>query len=346
MPRRRLSEQQLKRIQAIQDRRRRQRETRAEQQLAEAGATEDGTAQSGRVAVRHGANLAVESADGQIIHCVSRRHIGEPVCGDRVIWQPTAAGTGVVIAIEPRHSLLSRPDGGGRSKPLAANLTQIAVVFAPEPAPAGDLLDQYLIAAEHIGVQALLLCNKSDLLDEHQRPQDQRTQGFFASLAAYERIGYPLLYLSMRERSGMASLLESLQQQTSLLVGQSGVGKSSITQALLPDQAVQIGQLSRATGLGRHTTSTSSCYRLPGGGHLIDSPGVRSFRLPPLSRAELEQGFREFRPHLGHCRFADCSHDAEPDCAIRAAVAAGQIIPERLAIFHRLGKRLTRSAAS
>ncbi|MBK1647962.1 ribosome small subunit-dependent GTPase A [Rhabdochromatium marinum] len=341
MPRRRLSEQQLKRIQAIQDRRRRQRETRAEQQLAEAGAAEDGAAQQGRVAVRHGANLAVEGADGQIIHCVSRRHIGDPVCGDRVIWQPTGAGTGVVIALEPRHSLLSRPDGGGRSKPLAANLTQIAVVFAPEPAPAGDLLDQYLIAAEHIGVQALLLCNKSDLLDEHQH-----TQGFFASLAAYERIGYPLLYLSMHQRFGMASLLECLHHQTSLLVGQSGVGKSSITQALLPDQAVQIGQLSRATGLGRHTTSTASCYRLPGGGHLIDSPGVRSFRLPPLSRAELEQGFREFRPHLGHCRFADCSHDAEPDCAIRAAVAAGQITPERLDIFHRLGKRLTRSTAS
>lgn len=334
MPRRRLSEQQLKRVRAIQARRRQQRETRAEEALA---ASTDGAARAGLVAVRHGANLAVESEDGQIIHCVSRRNIGDPVCGDRVIWESTGTDSGVITALEPRQSLLSRPDTTGRGKPLAANITQMVIVCAPEPAPAGDLIDQYLVAAEHIGVRALLLCNKSDLLGA------QAEQAFLAKLADYPRIGYPLLCLSARDGRGLAPLSKHLSDQASILVGQSGVGKSSIVQALLPDREIQIGQLSRATGLGRHTTSATTCYRLPTGGHLIDSPGVRSFRLPPLSARELEHGFPEFRPHAGQCRFADCRHDAEPDCAIRAAVADGRITPQRLAVFQRLRERLAPS---
>jgi ribosome biogenesis GTPase len=337
MPRRRLSEQQLKRVRAIQARRREQREIRTEEALADTGA---GAPRTGLVAVRHGANLAVACEDGQIIHCVSRRNIGDPVCGDRVIWESTGAGSGVVTAVEPRQSLLSRPDTTGRSKPLAANISRLVVVCAPEPAPAGDLIDQYLVAAEHIGVRSLLLCNKLDLLDA------QAEADFIASLADYQRIGYPLLSLSAREGRGLEPLNDYLRHQTSILVGQSGVGKSSIVQALLPDREIQVGQLSQATGLGRHTTSAASCYRLPGGGHLIDSPGVRSFRLPPLSASELEQGFPEFRPHAGLCRFADCRHDAEPDCAIRAAVADGRIASERLAVFQRLRERLAPKAGA
>ncbi|WPL16925.1 Putative ribosome biogenesis GTPase RsgA [Thiorhodovibrio winogradskyi] len=336
MPRRRLSEQQLKRVRAIQERRRQKHDIRAEEQIACAG---DATTLTGLVVVRHGANLAVERDTGQVIHCVSRQHIGDPVCGDRVIWRSTGEGTGVVTAIEPRQSLLSRPDATGRGRPLAANLTQLVVVCAPEPLPSGDLIDQYLVAAEHIGVHALLLCNKSDLLGTATEA------AVIGKLALYRHIGYPLLTLSARDREGLDALSEHLRDEISVLVGQSGVGKSSITQAMLPDQEVQIGQLSRATGLGRHTTSAANCYRLPDGGHLIDSPGVRSFRLPTLSTGELELGFREFRPHLGQCRFANCRHEVEPDCAIRAAVDGGQIAPERLAVFHRLLKREDRSAA-
>lgn len=335
MTRRRLSEQQLKRVRAIQERRRQRDEIRREKLLADGlgdqlDECEDQAPRAGLVVARHGSNLAVEDAAGQIFHCVSRRHIGELVCGDQVIWVPTDAGMGFVTTLEPRHSLLSRTDGAGRNKPLAANLSQMAIVVAPEPAPAGDLIDHYLIIAEHIGVQALLLCNKSDL------PDTASSQPLLERLSSYRRLDYPVLQVSARDPNTLEPLRATLRDQVSMLVGQSGVGKSSITQALLPDQEVRIGQLSRATGLGRHTTSTASCYRLPGGGHLIDSPGVRSFRLPSLSQTELEQGFREFRPHLGHCRFANCRHDAEPDCTIRAAVDAGEIAPERWEAFQRL----------
>ncbi|EIC19455.1 ribosome small subunit-dependent GTPase A [Thiorhodovibrio frisius] len=336
MPRRRLSEQQLKRVRAIQERRRQRDDIRREQDLADPAdqALQTGLPQTGLVVARHGANLAVENDHGQVFHCVSRRHIGDPVCGDRVSWTPTDAGMGLVTALEPRQSLLSRPDGTGRNKPLAANLTQVAIVVAPEPPPAGDLIDQYLITAEHIGVRALLLCNKSDLL------ADAPAQLLLERLSLYRRIGYPLLQVSARDPGGLEPLREVLRGELSMLVGQSGVGKSSITQALLPDQEVRIGQLSQATGRGRHTTSTASCYRLPDGGHLIDSPGVRSFRLPPLSQTALEQGFREFRPHLGQCRFADCHHGVEPDCAIRAAIESGEITSERWEAFQRLIHRL------
>jgi ribosome biogenesis GTPase len=127
------------------------------------------------------------------------------------------------------------------------------------------------------------------------------------------------------------------------LLGQSGVGKSSLVKALLPDQDIQIGRLSRATGLGRHTTSASTCYRLGSGGALIDSPGVRSFRLRALDRGDLERGFREFAPHLGRCRFADCRHQQEPDCALRQAVADGVVAARRLESFHLLAGELERA---
>lgn len=328
MPRRRLSEQQRRRIEAIRARRQQQRETRTECLLA--AATRPEAPIAGLVAARHGANLAIEREDGGILHCVSRRHIGEPVCGDQVICERTGAGTGVITELKPRASLLSRADGAGREKPLVANLTRLIIVVAPEPPPAGDLIDHYLVAAERGAVPALLLCNKADLMGEpNQHP-------VMMALGVYQAIGYPIMQLSTRQPESLTALRALLGDGISLLVGQSGVGKSSITQALLPDREVQIGQLSRATGLGCHTTSAARCYRLPEGGHLIDSPGVRSFRLPALTRSELETAFREFRPHLGRCRFANCRHDAEPECAIQAALAAGHITPARWQAFQRL----------
>ena len=332
MPRRRLSERQIARIRTIQERRRQHLAERTEAALDAAEAESPGAAepQAGTVVVRHGANLAVEDARGQVHHCLARRNIGHPVCGDRVVWQPTADGNGVVTAIQPRSTVLSRPDYSGRDKPLAANLTRIAVLIAPEPAPAGYLLDQYLVAAELIGVPALIVINKMDLL------APDAAGDFLARYAHYQGIGYPLLPISLREAQGVEPLTTALAGETAILVGQSGVGKSSLVKLLLPDQAVQIGRLSAATGLGRHTTSAATCYRLPGGGALIDSPGVRSFRLGEVDRATLERGFRELGPHVGRCRYRDCRHDQEPECAIQAAVAAGAISPERLASFHAL----------
>lgn len=334
MPARRLSERQKARIHQIQDQRRQRLDQRALEALTE---IEVDQPQLGLVVVRHGSDLAVEDREGRVWHCLARQHIGHPVCGDRVVWQATGPDRGVVTAIQDRTSRLARPDYSGRTKPLAANLTQLVVVLAPQPEPSTYLLDQYLAAAEGMGVAALIACNKMDLLAAPARA------ALAARLAPYPRIGYPLVWLSLHGGEGLAPLAERLAGETSILVGQSGVGKSSLVQALLPDLEIQIGRLSQATGLGRHTTSAASCYRLPRGGYLIDSPGVRSFRLSLDDPGELVSGFRDIAPLIGHCRFANCSHDREPGCALKAAVTTGELHPERLANFLHLAAALERS---
>lgn len=327
MPRRRLSGRQLERIRAIQERRRQRLEVRTERVLEQ---IDDSEPREGRVVVRHGASLAVEDAQGLVHHCQTRRNIGHPVCGDRVIWQPSEPGAGVVVALQPRETELSRPDYSGRDKALAANISLMVVVIAARPEPSGYLVDQYLVAAALIGVDAMIAVNKMDLLDDAARTD------FLHRFAHYAKIGCPVLPVSVKGSPGLDRLLPHLSGRTAILLGQSGVGKSSLINALLPDQELQIGRLSQATGLGRHTTSAATCYRVGDNGHLIDSPGVRSFRLGDIARTDLERGFREFAPHLGGCRFADCRHLHEPDCAIRAAVEAGDIAPQRLANFHHL----------
>lgn len=335
MPRRRLSERQVERIQRIQDRRRSKVEARAELVLTQ---LDDEVARNGLVVVRFGANLIVEDTEGTCHHCVTRQHIGHPVCGDQVVWQPCGPSAGVITAIHPRKTLLSRPGANGQDKPLAANIGLLIIVIAPEPAPTGFLMDQYLVAAERISVPALILCNKMDLLDDSER------KAFMARLEHYAKIGYPLLPLSLKQDPRLGPLRERFAGRTGILVGQSGVGKSSLIKALLPDQDIQIGAISGATGLGRHTTSAATSYRLDSGGRLIDSPGVRSFRLGPIKRAELEHGFPEFRPFIGRCRFSNCQHQQEPDCAILAARTEGAITADRLLAFQQLAKAGTDSA--
>ncbi|MEA3274483.1 MAG: ribosome small subunit-dependent GTPase A, partial [Pseudomonadota bacterium] len=331
MPRRRLSERQIQRIQKIQERRRRRLEERAQLTLAE---YDEEPPREGLVVVRHGANLAVADGAGLVHHCLVRQNIGHPVCGDRVVWQNTGQSQGVVTAILERHTVLSRPDYSGRDKPLAANLTQLAVLLAPRPEPSEYLVDQYLVAAELMGVKAMIACNKVDLLSPGE------LAAFQTRFARYEAIGYPLVWISLHDGRNLESLTRHLEGETSVLVGQSGVGKSSLVKALVPDQEIQIGLLSRATGLGRHTTSATTCYRLPGGGRLIDSPGVRSFRLGAIDFASLEKGFRELAPFLGHCQFGNCRHDREPGCALKRAVEQRLIHRERLANFLHLAAQL------
>lgn len=333
MSSRRLSKRQIERIRAIQERRRARLATRSAALDDAEPDSEDAPSEEGRVVVRHGANLALEDESGEVHLCLARQNIGHPVCGDRVVWQRLADGQGLVSAILPRESVLSRPDFSGRDKALAANLTRLIILIAPEPEPGGYLIDQYLVAAENIGISAMILGSKMDLLAPGER------EAFRQRFAHYDAIGYPCHWISLHEPETLRDLDALLAGQTSILVGQSGVGKSSLVKALLPDREIQIGRLSRATGLGRHTTSATTCYRLPGSGLLIDSPGVRSFRLGELTHQALQQGFREFRPYLGHCRFADCRHDQEPDCAIRDAVATGDIAPERLANFQQLAAK-------
>lgn len=329
MARRRLTKQQKNRIQAIQEKRRIRLDSKAKQSLSEA---DDNPFLEGRVVIRHGATLGVMNGQGKLFRCQTRQHIGHPVCGDWVIWQPVDETTGVVTALQPRSSVLSRPDYSGRHKPLAANITQLVVVLAPKPEPSGYLLDQYLVTAETIGIPPLIAINKIDLLEgglEHE---------FMQRFKTYSSIGYSVFGISAKREHGLDPLIERLKDETSILLGQSGVGKSSLINTLLPSMQVETGRLSQATGLGRHTTSAATCYTLPQGGELIDSPGVRSFRLTDLSRQELEQGFREFQPFLGQCRFHNCSHDHEPGCAIQAAMERDEIAAQRLDNFLRLSQ--------
>jgi ribosome biogenesis GTPase len=337
MPRRRLSERQIKRIRTIQDRRRQRLDERARLVVSEYS-EEPAREGEGLVVVRHGANLAVEDVDHRVHHCLARQHIGHPVCGDRVVWQPTGSNQGVVTAIMDRRTLLSRPDYSGREKPLAANITQVIVLLAPSPDPSKYLLDQYLVAAELMGVAAMIAFNKVDLLDA------ERLAKFRAGFRHYEDIGYACVWISLEHGRDLEPLARKLAGETSILVGQSGVGKSSLVKSLLPNQEVQIGRLSKATGLGRHTTSAATCFRLPNGGRLIDSPGVRSFRLGAIESSELQRGFRELAPFLGQCRFGNCRHNGEPGCAVTQAQMEGRIHPERLTNFRHLAAKITNGA--
>lgn len=335
MAKRRLSRQQIERIKLLHEQRREKAARRAARH-AEDVLHEDGLGpeQSGLVIANFGATLIVEDATGALHRCALRQNLGTAVCGDRVVLQMIASGEGVVIAIEPHHSLLTRPDYSGKLKPVAANLDQVAVVCAPRPELNEFLIDRYLVAIATINVTPLLVLNKIDLLDPAARTAME------ARLDVYRRIGYPVLYASTRSEHGLDELRTWLKERTSILVGQSGVGKSSLIKMLLPDREIRIQALSQATGFGTHTTTTSTLYHLPDGGDLIDSPGVRSFELGELQRLDLERGFVELEPFLGRCKFSNCTHRSEPGCAVLAALARGDIDPRRLASFQQLRESL------
>lgn len=322
MTQRRLSRQQLARIQKLQDKRRERAGIRSEQ----------GTIgeQYGLIITHYGTTAIVENDTGTLIRCTLRRNLDAFTCGDRVIWEPGKRGEGVITALLPRQSLLQRPDSHGRLRPVAANIDQIAVIIAPRPEPSEALIDRYLVAIETVGVMALLVVNKIDLLDADD------LQSLLDRLAVYRDIGYPMIQTSTKLPGGLDRLHSELVDRTSLLVGQSGVGKSSLTKTLLPERDIRIQALSETTGLGTHTTSVSTLYHLPGGGDLIDSPGVRGFEPGELSVTDLAWGFREFRPLLGQCRFANCTHTVEPNCAVLDAVAGGRIDQRRLASYQQL----------
>jgi ribosome biogenesis GTPase len=235
-----------------------------------------------------------------------------------------------VEKVAPRHSVLNRADSGNKLRPLVANIDQLIIEAAQEPALDCFLLDKYTIAAELAHTDAVIVINKSDLLTPQARSEIE------VQLADYTNLGYPVLFTSALKNTGIEAFANCLAGRTSILVGQSGVGKSSLIKRLLPDRDITVGRLSTASGLGRHTTTATTLYHLPCGGRLIDSPGVRDFRLAEVSVAELARGFREFKPYLGECRFNDCRHISEPGCAVLAALAAGQISARRMASYRRL----------
>ncbi len=288
---------------------------------------------SGLVIVNYGKSVLVEDGAGCLHRCVARRSLRQIVSGDRVAWEPVGAQEGVIHAIEPRHTVLQRADDANRTRALAANIDQILIVAAPQPVHDAFLIDRYLVAAELAGATPLVIVNKSDLFDP--QPGTAPANG----AREYATIGYGTLLTSARENTGIADLAQVLVNKTSILVGQSGVGKSSLIKRLLPDLDIQIGKLSDASGQGRHTTTTTTLYHLPQGGDLIDSPGVRDFKLGETTAADLARGFREFRPYLGLCRFQDCRHLSEPGCAVKEAMREGAVSERRLASYRDLVNR-------
>ncbi len=288
----------------------------------------------GRVIANFGRHLLIEDEDGIAHNCVPRGRRLRAVCGDRVLWVPGEQDApGVVEEILPRTSELTRPDRRGRAEVLAANVDQLLVVCAPKPAFDPSLVDRYLVAAELMAIDAAILCNKQDL-DELATAQDMP-----AVCAEYERAGYPVLWLSAREYQGIDALAELARPHTNILVGQSGVGKSSILNALLPAAQASVGSLSAGSGEGRHTTTASMLHHLPGGGDLIDSPGVRDYA-PHLARdQDLSVGFLEFRQPAMDCHFSNCRHLEEPRCAVKAAVSLGEISKRRYRSYLRLTRR-------
>lgn len=281
----------------------------------------------GRVVASYGQRLVVEDAAGQRHPAFVARRGLRLVCGDRVRWLAAdEAGDRAVVERLPRHAELTRPDSRGRGEVLAANITQLVVVCAPRPGPDPYIIDRYLAAAEVMDVAAAIVCNKADL-------PESVPAGLLEEFVA---LGYPVLQASAAAGSGLEALRACLAGHCSILVGQSGVGKSSLLNALVPDLELDTADISRATGEGRHRTTATTLHALPGGGELLDSPGVRDFA-PALDDPRLAAlGFREIVAAAGDCRFANCRHMREPGCAVKAGVESGAIAPRRYESYRRL----------
>ena len=336
MAKRQLNRRQAWRIKKVQEERAQRaarRDAKTEDQLLEGIL---GVEQEGLVIAHYGSQLAIEpkSSDGTYgslpaKRCHFRANLGSLVTGDRVIWCDQEP-TGVVVARLDRSSELCRPDPYGDLKTVAANIDRVIIVVAPFPEPHANLIDRYLVAAETQNIRPIILLNKIDRIDAQNQ---QKIDGL---MAPYESLGYDVLRTSAKNPESLNELRQFLVDFTCVFVGQSGVGKSSLINSLLPDANLRVGALSELTQKGTHTTTTAHLFHFPLGGQLIDSPGIREFGLWHMTRDQLLEGFIEFRPSLGHCRFRDCKHEQEPGCAIQKALIAGEISAERMASFQHI----------
>jgi len=285
------------------------------------------TVKQGLVIAYFGQTVLVETVPGQSVACQLRRNQEVPVVGDNVHWQAQGDNAGVILDIIPRRSQLVRADEHGSLRPLAANLDVVVIVMSPPPIFSRHLLVRYLVAADLLHLAAVIVVNKADLLDADSR------QVLAEELAPYQKL-YPIIFSSTKTPDGMHDLQVFLAEKIAVLTGPSGVGKSSIISALT-QEVIAVNVVS-AKGVGKHTTTATRFYHLPGGGGLIDSPGIREFNLWSVTPQELIKGFVDFRGFLTGCKFRDCQHLAEPGCSLREAVARGDVHPLRYASYQEL----------
>lgn len=297
---------------------------------------DEASLESGKVIGRFGKHADVEDSNGNVSRCHIRRTITSVVCGDNVLFSPgdeTARErgvSGVIELVNDRTSELTRPDFYDGVKPIAANIDQIVIVSSVKPALSINIIDRYLVACEDIGIKPLIVLNKAEMLNTDERKDTE------ALLAVYEQLGYQVLFTSCKTREGLDDLNHYLNDNVSIFVGQSGVGKSSLVNQVLPNADEVVGDISDNSGLGQHTTTAAKLLHLPQGGDLIDSPGVREFSLWHLPPDRITWGFVEFRDYLGGCKFRDCKHLDDPGCLLREAVEKGEISPVRFASYHKI----------
>jgi len=287
----------------------------------------------GLVVSRFGQHADIEDEQGNIERCNLRRSIRSLVTGDRVVWRAGKEShqgiSGIIEAVHPRKTVLTRPDYYDGIKPIAANIDHIIIVSSIAPEFSRNIIDRYLVACEDIGITPIIVLNKTDLLD----PASAKVIDH--ALQSYRDIGYQVIY-SSKHGDGLDALKLVMKDKINIFVGQSGVGKTSLLNMLLPEVEAVTGAISEGSGLGKHTTTTARLYHFNDGGDLIDSPGIREFSLWHLEAERIASGFIEFREHLGNCRFRDCKHQSDPGCALVDAVEKGDIDEARFNSFLRI----------
>ncbi|PIP81012.1 MAG: ribosome small subunit-dependent GTPase A [Gammaproteobacteria bacterium CG22_combo_CG10-13_8_21_14_all_40_8] len=264
------------------------------------------------VVSRFGQEADVELVSGEQLRCHLRRKFQDLICGDQVLCDIEAPGKGIVVELLPRKSLLQRPIRYQGLKPVAANIDQICVVVSPEPEFSCLVLDKYLVACEQAQIAPLIIFNKSDRLTSYPKITHE--------LKVYEDLGYKILFTSSLGNRSIQPLIDALKDHSSVFVGQSGVGKTSLTKLLLPQILSPIGEISAVSGLGMHTTTASRLYHLPHGGTVIDSPGIREFSLEFLDQQALMNGYKEIEQASSQCRYRNCIHLREPQCQVKKLV--------------------------
>lgn len=287
---------------------------------------------TGLLITSYGPTGEILADDGSLLTCHMRKNADPVITGDRVSFDLQPDGTAIITGHLPRHSLLYRPPN--KKKLIAANIDCLITVAAPPALFSEDRIDRSIVAAHALGLPALILLHKKDLLTG--REKDSLTE----KLQIYQKAGFSTCESSTRIPEGMDLLREHLKGKSAVLTGPSGVGKSSIIAVLTGDTTIRTGDVS-GQGRGKHTTTATRLYLLPGGGSLIDSPGIREFSLQDIDAESLFAGYPEFAPYEGKCRFRNCRHLAEPDCALVAASKKGEISAERLSRYQNMAREIT-----